>query len=308
MIDAHNLEVDRGAYLRQRDEDEATVTTAAALGQHRRGPGSVAGSSAFGGTGDDDYFSARRAEYLKTGASRSTTPYNPGTPEELPFELQRMPTFDGGAVTPGGDALYSAANASTEHLIGAAAGAAYPPSYGSPRAGHRANMSTTSFGSAGGSQGVYGEYGTPSRRQSVEMMQYVAAPPGAGGPGGRAVPQRQHTAGSFGGSPAMGGGEWQPQHAPRRSIDSGRSLGGAGVGAYPPGAGAPRYASPPQAQGPYQETLAYPVSPPRGSGPTQYAPLQPTESSEHLPQGGAAPSRLPGMGMGLPPGAGPARR
>ncbi|GAA5853364.1 hypothetical protein JCM9279_005766 [Rhodotorula babjevae] len=304
MIDAHNLEVDRGAYLRQRDEDEATVTTAAALGQHRRGPGSVAGSSAFGGTVDDDYFSARRAEYLKTGASRSTTPYNPGTPEELPFELQRMPTFDSGAVTPGGDALYSTTNASTEHLIGAAAGAAYPPSYGSPRAGHRANMSTASFGSAGG-QGVYGEYGTPSRRQSVEMMQYVAGPPGAGPGGGRAVPQRQNTAGSFGGSPAMGGGEWQPQHGPRRSIDSGRSLGGAGGGMYPPGAGAPRYASPPHPQAPYQETLAYPASPPRGGGAPHYAPLQPMESSEHLPQGGA-PTRLPGTG--LPPGAGPARR
>lgn len=313
MIDAHNLEVDRTAYLRQREDDEATVTTAAALGQHRRGPGSVAGSSAFGGTVDDDYFSARRAEYLKSGAvaSRSTTPFNPGTPDELPFELQRMPTFDGGAVTPGGDALYSATNASTEQLISATAGAAYPPSYGSPRAGHRANMSTASFSSVGG-PGAYGEYSAPaSRRQSVEMSQYVAS-----GGDGRPIPQRQHTAGSsfsFGASPAMGGGEWRPQHAPHRSADSARSLGDAG-GMYPPGAAPalhhPHY--PLQQAGPaaheYEETLAYPASPPRGGAAAAlYAPLQQAgESSEHLPQGGAAPSRLPGMG--LPPGAGPARR
>ncbi|BGP43319.1 hypothetical protein JCM10450v2_007469 [Rhodotorula kratochvilovae] len=296
MLDAHNLEVDRHAYLRQRDDDEATVTTAAALGRHARGPGSVADSSAWGGEGDaEGYFAARRQEYLKHGAgagSRAGSPFNPGTPDELPLELQRMPTFDGDRGVGAPD--YAAANTSTEHLI------AYPPAYGSPRgaAGHRANMSTSSFSTLGGGVGGpgYGEYA--ASRASLEMAQYAPARP---------MPRRQHTAGSL---PGMGSGEWRAQHAPQRSGDSARSAGaGAMGGFYPPAgaAGAPAYPpvgaplySPVRGDVEGEETLA------PGGGGVAYADFAPggggagrRESGEH------GPSRLPGMGMGMgapPPG------
>ncbi|GAA6054811.1 hypothetical protein JCM3770_007446 [Rhodotorula araucariae] len=288
MLDAHNLEVDRFAYLRQRDDDEATVTTAAALGRHARGPGSVADSSAWGGDADggaEGYFAARREQYLKHGTSRAGSPFAPATPDEIPLELQRMPTYDDRAVPD-----YAAVNTSTEHLIGAGApsGAAYPPAYGSLRAGagaaHRANMSTSSFSTLGGDGGGYGGYA--ASRTSLEMAQYAPARP---------TPQRQHTAGSLAAGAGIGSGEWRAQHVPQRSADSASSAGGAPAQYYPPAA-APRY--PPVsvrggADADGEETLAFAAA----EG-VAWADFAAAEAGTRESGGELGPSRLPGMGMG----------
>ncbi|GAA5989842.1 hypothetical protein JCM10908_002342 [Rhodotorula pacifica] len=130
MLEAHDLAIDRTQYLRERDEDEMTISTATALGL-RKGPQSAVGTEA------DDYFSDARAEYLKQGMypSQSSTPFVPGTPDELPLELQRMPTYDD--ATPG--SFYNVGgrntpNASTEHLINPTP--QYPPTYSSPGRGY----------------------------------------------------------------------------------------------------------------------------------------------------------------------------
>lgn len=163
MMEAHDLTVDRMAYLRERDEDAQTVTTAMTgftPGVHhgQRG-GSV-----------DDYFDAKRAEYMRHGASRSVVS-GLGTPDELPFELRQMPVDD-------------PINASTENLL------AYPPSYSSPpqlqqgygRSSapmHRSNLSQSSFG--GGIAGPTGGYDYPPRPDSRSTMNTF---------GGRITPQQ----------------------------------------------------------------------------------------------------------------------
>lgn len=206
MLEAHDLTVDRAQYLREREEDEMTISTATALGR-RAGPQSVAGTDV------DDYFSDARAEYLKHGVhpSQSSTPFYPGTPDELPSELQRMPTFDD--ATPGTFyGLGASPNPSTEHLIHAAP--AYPPSYSSPGRGppgrdrapsaspriggaggfHRGNPSQTSLSSVGGGAAYYAQpadvaqYGLP--RPSSRGETYGS---GARAPPARQQPSRQGT-------------------------------------------------------------------------------------------------------------------
>lgn len=283
MLEAHDLAVDRSQYLRERDEDEMTISTATALGR-RQGPQSVAGTEA------DDYFSGARAEYLKHGMypSQSSSPFNPGTPDELPVELQQMPTYDD--ATPG--SFYALGgrntpNASTEHLINPVA--QYPPSYSSPRQGypghgrgpsgsprigadgpqHQPNASQSSFGSVPGA--AY--YAQPA-----DMAQY-------------GLPRPDSRQGSYGGADfgrrtTPQSDAWQP---------------------YPAGPG------PGRPQGSRQGTLNYPMAtaanaPARGpvpggaanasidaydfAGPAEYAPLDVAgESTDHLPRQAPPPSR-----------------
>lgn len=165
MLEAHDLAVDRTQYLREREDDEMTISTAVALGR-RPGPQSVAGTEVT-----DDYFSGARAEYLKQGASasQSSTPFYPGTPDELPLELQRMPTFDDAAP----ELLYGLdqanPNQSSEQLISPTP--AYPPSYSSP-----------ARGPAGHARGPYGpgpmHRASPSQASvgSLPMSTYSAQP------------------------------------------------------------------------------------------------------------------------------------
>ncbi|GAA5908026.1 hypothetical protein JCM5296_004359 [Sporobolomyces johnsonii] len=218
MMDAHDLAVDRMAYLRERDDDAQTVTTA------------MTGHPARGGS-TDDYFSARRAEYLKHGAnlSRSSTPFNPGTPDELPYELQRMPTFDN-----------TSPNASTENLI------QYPPVYssppqlsrGSPRMGHQPNLSQSSFSTVGGG-------GSAAPGYMYDFPPSTRPDSRASAMGGRTTPQQQ---------------DWRPQHGASRSQQSFSSFDFGG--AVPPPASAPmsrpgsRQQAYPPTQGGYQRPLA----------------------------------------------------
>ncbi|GAA6005269.1 uncharacterized protein JCM10292_005362 [Rhodotorula paludigena] len=306
MMEAHDLEIDRAAYLRQRDEDEVTVTTAAALGHIRTTPGSVAG---FEG---DDYFDTRRAEYLKHGAtySRSSTPFKDGD-GDLPLELQRMPTSDAASFF-GMDGRHTP-NASTEQLIqpySAVIPAAYPPSYsspprrsspqhvrglsGSPAQQHpRGNMSQSSFSS------VMGQLPGASV-SALDMAQY-----GSPAAGQRPIPQRQYT-----GQSAYESGDWRPQHAPTRSGQSSVDFGAAGarpgsrqgsvaMQGYPPavpyggGSGSPhshpasRTGSPAaQRAGTLADVPGYSEYGP-GAGATRYAPLgyaPADESTEYLPE------------------------
>lgn len=180
MLESHDLAFDRNAYLRQRDEDAMTVSSANALG----GIKSEAGH---------DYFDQRRAEYLKNGAPGApggrNSPYGSGrdspfgtppmhTPEgDLPYELSRMPTHNGSTQSPYG---------STEQLI------QYPPSYTSPQhqqqqrgRGHAPQMSGGSQVSLdqyyGQQQPAYnyppqGSYGPPPH---VIHAQAPMPPPGA---------------------------------------------------------------------------------------------------------------------------------
>ncbi|KAM0786205.1 hypothetical protein ACM66B_007009 [Microbotryomycetes sp. NB124-2] len=146
MLEQHDLMLDRNAYLAQRDEDAMTVSSAAILGQNK---------ALESGYEDDDYFSQRRAEYMKHGAGRygsqagtpggetllgqgGGSPYGTpvGTPDDLPHELSRMPQST------------HSPSASTEQLI------QYPPSYSSPQSrsngvvyGHAPSQSQQSFGS-----------------------------------------------------------------------------------------------------------------------------------------------------------------
>ncbi|KAK4049970.1 hypothetical protein OIV83_003794 [Microbotryomycetes sp. JL201] len=144
MLEQHDLMLDRNAYLAQRDEDAMTVSSAAILGQNK---------ALESGYEDDDYFSQRRAEYMKHGANRygsqagtpggdallgnDGSPYGTpiGTPDDLPHELSRMPQST------------NSPSASTDQLI------QYPPSYSSPQSragavyGHAPQPSQQSFGS-----------------------------------------------------------------------------------------------------------------------------------------------------------------
>ncbi|GAA5905515.1 hypothetical protein JCM6882_004773 [Rhodosporidiobolus microsporus] len=223
MMEQHDLAVDRNAWLRERDEDAMTVTTAMDFARTpgTPGPGSVAGG--------DDYFAARRAEYMKHGAnmSRSSTPFDAGTPEELlPLELQRMPTLAGeDAQFTGG---YGTPNGSTENLIQAQ----YPPSYSSPQGrgsprmgGHRPNFSQSSFSTLGG-----GGYDLGGGAHPLEMAQY-GAPGGPrsasrssnntlGGAGGYGSPQGRHQP-NF----STDSAHWRPQHQPNMSVQSAASQG-----------------------------------------------------------------------------------
>ncbi|KAK4051504.1 hypothetical protein OIO90_004718 [Microbotryomycetes sp. JL221] len=134
MLEQHDLMLDRQAYLAQRDEDAMTVSSAAILGQNK---------ALESGIDDDDYFSQRRAEYMKHGAVHGGSVVTPGanaygtpigTPDDLPFELSRMPQ----------------GSASTEQLI------QYPPSYSSPQSRVTGNVQSTGAG----------VYGTPSHQQA----------------------------------------------------------------------------------------------------------------------------------------------
>ncbi|GAA6011585.1 hypothetical protein JCM10207_002668 [Rhodosporidiobolus poonsookiae] len=300
MMAEHDLSVDRNAWLRERQDDEVTVTTAMDLRTPGAGPGGAPG-------GGNDYFAARRAEYLKHGAnmSRSSTPFDAGTPEELlPLELQRMPTATGG-----NDAFYNGGgtpNQSTENLI------QYPPQYtspsqrGSPQLGHRANFSQSSFSTLGG--GAPAGYDLGAGGHPLEMAQFGAP----GGPrsasrGGSPVQFHQHATsqGSLGG--------WRPQHQPNMSVQSRASsqdqfssprVPGSQPqsrpssrtqqhpAAYPPPTGA-GYAHAAQAfdrgmtrTPPAEEALRTPTQQMFGlagaGAPNPYAPLNPDESQEDL--------------------------
>ena len=117
MLEEHDLQYDRTAYLRQRDDDAMTVSTAFA-GTKTEGP-------------PDDYFNQRRAAYLAHGTPGTT----PGD-VELPYELSRMPTTN--------------SMGSQENLI------QYPPRYASPtQRGHHPNLSQQSFDSSFNQNGSY---------------------------------------------------------------------------------------------------------------------------------------------------------
>ncbi|BGP19976.1 hypothetical protein JCM10213_006753 [Rhodosporidiobolus nylandii] len=314
LMEAHDLEVDRNAWLRHRAEDEMTVTTSADLaGRRTPGPGSVAG---------DDYFNARRAEYLKHGAdmSRSNTSFIPSTPDEelLPLELQRMPTYQDGS-----DAVFNRVgtpNESTENLIQPV----YPPQYssppsmrGSPAMGHRPNFSQTSLGSFASGGGYSGDIGTGGH--PLEMAQHGVS-------GGPRAPSRQsnNNAGTMyaplrggpvhGHSSSQDSQQWRPQHYPNQSMQSQASSQEYGSPrrmasppqsqpmsrpgsrnqhhpAYPPISSAGAYATAAAAYDrgmartpPAEEALATPMQARIGLGVSSpYAPLNPDGSTENLP-------------------------
>ncbi|GAA6058859.1 hypothetical protein JCM10212_002803 [Sporobolomyces blumeae] len=177
MMEAHDLTVDRMAYLRERDDDAQTVTTAMTPG--------FSGQSQRGAS-VDDYFGQRKAEYLKHGASRSMVSVSDpfATPDDLPFEFRQMPLH------PADDPP----NASTENLL------AYPPSYSSPPQGggymaggrvrpdgssvpmHRSNLSQGSFSSMTMAGGAGYDY--PPRPDSRSTMNTLM-----NAPSGRMTPQ-----------------------------------------------------------------------------------------------------------------------
>lgn len=109
LLESHDLTMDRGTYLRQRDEDEQTVSTA-------MGMGAKSPSTMGRGGSNDDYFNARRADYLNKGAYGQTS-------DGLPYELRRTDTQATGVTTPGAGAMV--ASSSQENLI------QYPPMYNS---------------------------------------------------------------------------------------------------------------------------------------------------------------------------------
>ncbi|GAA6040001.1 hypothetical protein JCM8097_002661 [Rhodosporidiobolus ruineniae] len=312
LMEQHDLAVDRNAWLRERDEDAMTVTTAPMLGGHGGGPGSVGGA---------DEFAAKRAEYLRHGAhmSRSSTPFI-GTPEEElrdPYEMQRMATIGGddarfdGAGTP---------NASTENLI------QYPPQYsspqgrGSPRMGHKPNFSTSSFSTLGGGGGGYDMGAGGFASGGVDMAQYGApggsrsASRGSNHPGGFYPPGAAPGRGTppHGGHQpnlSQGSMQWSPHHQASRSMQSQGSGDFSRPGSrqdqrqpqfYPPtsSAGGSPYA-PAAAQfadgmrgmartPPAEETLATPTQgmfsvAGAGAPRNPYAPLDPEGSTENLP-------------------------
>ncbi|GAA5992952.1 hypothetical protein JCM5350_003057 [Sporobolomyces pararoseus] len=200
MMEAHDLTVDRMAYLRERDEDAQTVTTAMTGFtpgvQHAQRGGSV-----------DDYFDAKRAEYMRHGANRSVAS-GLETPDELPFELRQMPVDD-------------PMNASTENLL------SYPPSYTSPpqqqqlygRSStpmHRSNLSQSSF--TNGMNGGFDYPPRPESRSTVNTLGGRITPqmsqggfydyPRGGGPppvvgDGRITPQRQQSYNAYDNVAAM---------------------------------------------------------------------------------------------------------
>ncbi|KAI5480148.1 hypothetical protein MNV49_001808 [Pseudohyphozyma bogoriensis] len=134
MLESHDLAYDRAAYLRQRDEDAMTVSTAAAF----------AGKET-GGPPGGDYFEQRRQQYLNHGPDFMSR--DAQTPDDLPVELSRMPTGE-----------------STENLI-----PTYPPRYGSPQARHAHNFSQHSFASTHSFGDPYAQGGAGA--QDVEMVQ-----------------------------------------------------------------------------------------------------------------------------------------
>jgi len=281
LLEAHDLQFDRSAYLRQRDEDAMTVTSAGPLASVRGvGPASA----------EDDYFAQRRKEYMEGAGSEYLAARTPGL-DDLPEELARMPT-----------------NGSTEQLIGAGAGygyggqpayppsaqANYPPSYSgrnSPswQAGHAQgqgtrNESQTSFGSQDFTAAYPYHQGLPGRMSPASApMGAPHPPPGAGGA----------MVGQDGRRTPTYGQQYAPQHASGLSQGSNAADGFAGVGAGGYGAASGPGSPPPGAQGagarPGRRSLDYAAAfgddgrqlegdAPRSGGgirPREYAPLEP---------------------------------
>jgi hypothetical protein len=293
LMEQHDLSVDRGAWLRERDEDAMTVTTA--MGLDRRTPGGGPQSVA----GGDDYFEAKRTEYLRHGNNNFSTAsaqYDAGTPDEL----ERIPTFGGD------DARFNGAvgpNESTENLI-----ASYPPQYSSPRGrgspqfGHKPNMSASSFGSGRGDGFDIGAHemqqlgGVRSAsRASNQQHQGSYAPVSS--------PPQHHY------SPSQGSDRWRPQHHPDSSVQSQGSFAGSPPSMSRPGSRNQQHAAypptslPPGAGSYGSAATAYDRNMSRSPSeqdrtPTQalfglaapnYQPLDPDGSSENLP--GALDSR-----------------
>lgn len=140
-MEAHDLTFDRNAYLQQRDEDAMTVSSAAPF-TGTKGP-------------NDDYFNARRQDYMNRG------PHAVQTPDDLPYELSRMPTTN--------------SISSTDNLI------QYPPQYTSlssrqdPNHGRQASFEQPAYD-------YYGQQGMS--QQGIEMAQrsraHVPRPSGTG--------------------------------------------------------------------------------------------------------------------------------
>jgi hypothetical protein len=166
MLETHDLAFDRNAYLRQRDEDAMTVSSANALG----------GTKAA--EGGDDYFNQRRAEYLKNGAAGGRdspfggrdSPYEGGrdspfgtplhTPDDLPFELSRMPAHS-----------TNSPSSSTEQLI------QYPPSYSSPQQLHQQRRGHVPQHSVGSQVSLEQFYGQQREMQAQHAAFHNYAPP-----------------------------------------------------------------------------------------------------------------------------------
>lgn len=101
MLDSHELAFDRGAYLRERDEDAQTVSSAAQTPFSHHG-------SKNGGLGDD-YFNMRGQDYANRSAYAQTA-------DDLPYEMQLRPR----------PTLSHAPQGSTDNLI------QYPPRWDEP--------------------------------------------------------------------------------------------------------------------------------------------------------------------------------
>ena len=132
-MEAHDLAFDRNAYLDQRDEDAQTVSSAAPF-TGTKGP-------------TDDYFNARRQDYMNRG------PHAAQTPDDLPYEISRMPTTN--------------SMSSTENLI------QYPPQYTSPqqdpRYGSRPSFEQPSYD-------YYGQQGMSQRGMEIAQAARGHAP------------------------------------------------------------------------------------------------------------------------------------
>ncbi|KAM0747717.1 DUF221-domain-containing protein [Meredithblackwellia eburnea MCA 4105] len=224
MLEEHDLQYDRTAYLRQRDEDAMTVTTAYAGAKSEAGPG-------------DDYFNQRRREYLKHGVMGSGSPMQtPGT-DDLPYELSRMPTAE-----------------SQENLI------QYPPRYGSPSplpmqsppqhqsppGPARRNQSIDSLT---GMAIVHPNYGPG--REAIEMQAQTPQGGYYGARSGSAGSNQSYGGSGFGGGAGAPPGRFDPragaqgrfphQHTQSNLSQNSNSFEGGYGQAYPP-----RVTSPPQ--------------------------------------------------------------
>lgn len=156
MLDEHNLQYDRVAYLRQRDDDEQSISTAL-------GPGG----------GKEDYIMAgRRADYLRNGPASTIGRFTTDSPGATPAD--ELGGFDFGRVH---------TNQSQDALI------SYPPSYATPpgaRPGTQSpagsQVSLDYYAGAGGrsgrtTPGADGMYGYTDPGRVVEYVQQPMSTP-----------------------------------------------------------------------------------------------------------------------------------
>lgn len=190
MLRERDLEYDRTQYLRERDDDQLSISTAAKLAPSRKGS-TMPGDATPGGTSvaGDDYFAMRKEHYLRHGATASMGSLAPtavgmnaaanDSSYEL-AELKQIPTHHSGA--------------SQERLL------AYPsPRYGGP--GTPGSLMTPGAGFAPGGAAMAPTQSDMSGRTagSHGMMMTPGGPgPLSFAPDGRITPPAANALGGAG--------------------------------------------------------------------------------------------------------------